>query len=57
MLGWPLTHAVIALLCAAFGFSGIDGIAETTGRVLFTVFLLLFLLSMLLRTYRGKPPV
>lgn len=57
MLGWPLSFVVGAMLAAAFGFSGIDGVAETIGRVLFGVFLTLFLLSVALRTAKGKPPV
>jgi|GEM_PF-3326978 len=57
MLGWPLTYAVVALLAAAFAFSGIDGAAETIGRILFTVFAALCLLTVLFRKVRGKHSV
>ncbi|MDB6453938.1 DUF1328 domain-containing protein [Falsirhodobacter sp. 20TX0035] len=57
MLGWPLTFVISAMLAAAFGFTGIDGMAETIGQVLFAVFLTLFLLAVCLRTAKGKPPV
>lgn len=57
MLGWPLTYAVTALLAAAFAFTGIDGAAETIGRILFTVFAALCALSILFRRMRGKRSV
>ncbi|WP_435165697.1 DUF1328 domain-containing protein [Falsirhodobacter sp. 1013] len=57
MLGWPLTFVISAMLAAAFGFTGIDGMAETIGQILFGVFLTLFLLTVALRTAKGKPPV
>lgn len=57
MLGWPLTYAVSALLAAAFGFSGIEGPAETWGQIAFAVFSLLFVLSVLMRAIQGKPPI
>lgn len=57
MLGWPLTHAVISLLAAAFGFSGIDGVAQTVGRILFAVFLTLSVVTIVMRAIRGKPPI
>lgn len=57
MFGWTLTHAVIALFAAAFGFSGIGGAAEEVGQIAFAIFLTLTVITVLVRTVKGKPPV
>lgn len=57
MIGWTLTHAIVSLFAAAFGFSGIGDPAATIGKIIFVIFLTLFALSALLRAMRGKPPV
>ena len=47
MLYWALTFLVVALIAALFGFGGIAAEAATIGQVLFVVFLILFLVSLL----------
>ena len=55
MLSWALTFLVIALIAAALGFGGIAGSAAWIAQVLFGLFLILFLLSLIFRG--GRPPV
>lgn len=55
MLSWSLTFLVIAILAAAFGFGGIAGTAVGIAKVLFFVFLVLFILSLIFG--RRVPPV
>ena len=47
MLGWTLTFLIIALIAAAVGFGGISGTATGIGKILFYVFIILFLLSLI----------
>ncbi len=43
MLSWALTFLIVALIAAALGFGGIAGAAATIAKVLFFVFIVLFL--------------
>lgn len=47
MLGWALTFLVIALVAALFGFGVIASGAATIAKILFFVFLVLFVVSLL----------
>jgi uncharacterized membrane protein YtjA (UPF0391 family) len=47
MLGWTITFLIIALVAAAFGFGGIAVAAAGIAKILFFVFLVLFLVSLL----------
>ncbi len=49
MLRWSIAFFLIALVAAVFGFGGIAAGAVAIGRVLFFVFLALFLLSLIVR--------
>lgn len=55
MLSWALMFMVIALIAALFGFTTVAGTAYLAGKVLFFVFLVLFVLSLLMggRTTTG----
>lgn len=56
MLGWALAFFVVAIIAAVLGFGDIAAGATSIARILFFVFIVLFLLSLiagLLR--RGKP--
>lgn len=48
MLSWALTFLVVALIAALFGFSGVAGTSMWFAQVLFFVFLILFVISLLL---------
>lgn len=45
MLGWAITFLIIALIAAVLGFSSIAGAATGIAKILFVVFLVLFLIS------------
>jgi uncharacterized membrane protein YtjA (UPF0391 family) len=55
MLSWALTFLVIALIAAALGFGGLSGTAMYIAQVLFFVFLVLFIISLIVP--RVRPPV
>jgi uncharacterized membrane protein YtjA (UPF0391 family) len=47
MLNWALTFFVVALLAAVFGFTGIAVAAAGVAKILFYLFLALFLISLI----------
>jgi uncharacterized membrane protein YtjA (UPF0391 family) len=47
MLGWALTFLVIALLAGLFGFRGVEITAINIAQLLFFIFLVLFIISVL----------
>jgi len=55
MLNWAVTFLVIALIAAVLGFGGIAGTAVGLAKILFFVFLVLFVVSFLIG--RGSPSV
>jgi len=48
MLSWSLMFLVVSLIAALFGFTTIAGEAYLAAKVLFFVFLVLFVLSLLM---------
>jgi len=55
MLNWAVTFLVVALIAAVLGFSGIAGVSVEFAKILFAVFLVLFIIASLLGL--RKPPV
>ena len=55
MLSWALTFLVVALIAGVLGFGAISGTAAYIAQVLFVVFLVLFLISLIAPRFR--PPV
>ena len=47
MLGWALTFLIIALIAAALGFGGLAGASVGIAKILFVVFLVLFVVSLI----------
>ena len=47
MLTWAVIFFIIALTAALFGFGGIAAAATGIGKILFFVFLVLFILSLI----------
>jgi uncharacterized membrane protein YtjA (UPF0391 family) len=47
MLRWALIFLVVAIIAAVFGFGGIAGEATWIARVLFFVFLIVFVISLI----------
>lgn len=56
MLQWALTFLVIALIAAVFGFGGIAAVSMELARIIFTVFLVLFIITALVYLVRGRAP-
>lgn len=56
MLGWAIFFFLIAIVAAAFGFGGIAGTAAGIAKLLFVVFIVLFLASLIVSLVRGKRP-
>ncbi len=48
MLSWALTFLVIALIAGVFGFGGIYVAAAGIAKILFFLFLILFVVSLLM---------
>ena len=56
MLSWSVTFLIIAIIAAILGFGAIAGTAVEIAKVLFFVFLVLFLVSLFVGG-RRLPPV
>lgn len=52
MLSWSIIFLVVALIAAFFGYSGIAGTSMEFARILFFLFLVLFIISLLFGTRR-----
>lgn len=58
MLYWAAVFFVIALVAALFGFGGIAGGAIYIAKVLFVLFLVLFIIALIMGMInRGNPPL
>ena len=56
MLSWALTFLVVALIAGLLGFTSIAGAAMGVAKILFFVFLVLFLVSAVMHLVRGRAP-
>ena len=56
MLQWAAVFFVVALISAVFGFGGVATVAMDAARILFFVFLLLFLVAGVAHAFRGNAP-
>ena len=54
MLGWALTFLVVALIAALLGFTSVAGAAMGIAKILFFVFLALFVVSLVMHLVRGR---
>jgi len=58
MLGWALGFFLIAIIAAIFGFGGIAAGAASIAQILFFIFVVLFLASLIVGLFRrGKATV
>ncbi len=57
MLSWALTFLVVALIAALLGFTGIYVAAAGIAKLLFGIFLILFVVSLVMHLVRGRPTV
>jgi uncharacterized membrane protein YtjA (UPF0391 family) len=54
MLSWALTFFIVAIIAAVFGFGGISTSAAGIAQVLFFVFVIVFLVSLVMGLARGR---
>jgi len=54
MLGWALTFLVVALIAGVLGFTTVAGTAMGIAKILFFVFLVLFVVSLVMHLVRGR---
>lgn len=54
MLRWALTFLIVAIVAALFGFGGIASSAVGIARILFFLFLIGFVITLLLHLLTGK---
>ena len=56
MLYWALTFLVLALVAGVFGFGGVAAASIDIAKILFVVFLVLFIVAAATHALRGKTP-
>ncbi|MEX0939854.1 MAG: DUF1328 domain-containing protein [Candidatus Babeliales bacterium] len=56
MLEWVIIFFVLALVAGVFGFTGIAAAFAGIGKILFFLFLVLFVVSLIMHLFRGTPP-
>ena len=56
MLSWALVFLVVALIAGALGFTGIYVAAAGIAKILFFIFVVLFLVSLVMHMVRGRGP-
>lgn len=54
MLHWTLIFLVVALIAGLFGFGGIASASAGIAQILFGIFILLFLVSLVVGAMRGR---
>ncbi|MDX5329554.1 MAG: DUF1328 domain-containing protein [Caulobacteraceae bacterium] len=54
MLSWALVFLVVALIAGLLGFTSIAGAAVGIAKILFFVFLVLFVVSAVMHMVRGR---
>jgi uncharacterized membrane protein YtjA (UPF0391 family) len=57
MLSWAVCFLIIALIAAVLGFGGIAGTAVGIAKLLFFVFLIIFVISLIMGLARGRTRV
>jgi len=56
MLHAVITFLILAIIAGALGFTGVEIISIEIARLLFFIFLILFILSLVASIFRGKRP-
>lgn len=57
MLQYALIFLVVALIAGALGFGGVAVISVDIARILFFIFLILFVVSLVAGLLRSRPPI
>lgn len=56
MLSWTIGFFIVAIIAAVFGFGGIASSAAGIAKVLFFLFLIAFVVSLIMGLMRGRGP-
>lgn len=56
MLSWALIFFVVALIAAVLGFGGLAATSAGIAKILFFIFLVLFVISLVMGMARGRTP-
>jgi uncharacterized membrane protein YtjA (UPF0391 family) len=56
MLGWIILLLILSFIAAVFGFGGIAVAAAGIAKILFFIFVVLFLISLIAYLARGRGP-
>ncbi len=56
MLGWAITFLVVALIAAVLGFGGIAAVSVELAQLVFWVFIVLFVASLIYSMVTGRRP-
>lgn len=56
MLQWAVTFLILALVAAFLGFGGIAAMSVEAARIVFGVFIIMFLVTAVMHLLRGKAP-
>jgi uncharacterized membrane protein YtjA (UPF0391 family) len=54
MFGWAITFLIIALIAGVLGFGGVAVISIEMAKIIFTVAIILFLVSLIIGLVRGR---
>lgn len=54
MLSWALTFLIVALIAGVLGFTSIAGAAMGVAKIVFFLFLVLFVVSLVMHLVRGR---
>jgi uncharacterized membrane protein YtjA (UPF0391 family) len=57
MLRWALIFLVLAIIAAILGFGFLAAIAATIAKILFAIFIVLFIIGLIMHLGRGSRPV
>lgn len=57
MLGLAITFFILAIIAGVLGFGGIAAASAGIAQILFYIFLALFIVSLIARAVRGRPPL
>ena len=57
MLRWAILFLIVAIIAAVFGFGGIAAAATDIARLLFVVFLALFVIALFMGRRGTSPPL